>query len=72
MTLPLSTCEIPPPHYRMLMYLGVGLMVRVGVANRTITPPCPHVHTLIFCDFQIFFVSAFYEASAPCIPRNSF
>jgi hypothetical protein len=39
-------------------------MVRVGVANRTITPPCPHGHTLIFCDFQIFFVSAFYEASA--------
>ena len=37
-------------------------MVRVGVANRTITPPCPHVHSLIFRDLQIFFISAFYEA----------
>ena len=30
-------------------------MVRVGVANRTITPPCPRVHTLIFRDFDFFF-----------------
>ena len=42
----------------------MGLIVRVGVANRTITPPCPLVHILIFRDFQFFFVSAFYEAFA--------
>ena len=37
-------------------------MVIVGVANRAITPLCPHVHTLIFRDLQFFSVSDSYEA----------